>query len=145
MNDMALEMSAGTTLISALVSNDLVRFPADSSLLELGRALADANVGLVILAAAGDSMVGVVSERDLVRALADGRDPGKTSGREIASTELAWCDTASTVAEVAEEMMERYIRHVLVEEDGRLVGVVSARDLLGVYVAADMCADEPLT
>jgi CBS domain-containing protein len=142
---MAVEMSAGTTLISALVSNDLVRLPADSCLLELGRGLADANVGLVILADADDSMVGVVSERDLVRALADGRDPGTTSGREIASTELAWCDTDSTVAEVAEEMMERYIRHVLVEEDGRLVGVVSARDLLGVYVAADLCADEPLS
>jgi len=141
---MAVEMSAGATPISALVSNELVQFPADSSLLVLGQALAEANVGLVILSDVDNSMVGVVSERDLVRAVADGRDPGRTSGREIASTELAWCDAASTVAEVAQEMMERYIRHVLVEEDGRLVGVVSARDLLGVYIAADLCADESL-
>jgi CBS domain-containing protein len=34
-------------------------------------------------------------------------------------------------------MMDRYVRHVLVESDGRLVGVVSARDLLGAYVASD--------
>jgi CBS domain-containing protein len=141
---MAVQMSAGTTPISTLVSNDMVEFSADASLLELSRAFADANVGLVILADADGSMVGVVSERDLVRALADGRDLRITSGREIASTELAWCDTASPVAEVAQEMMERYIRHVLVEEDGRLVGVVSVRDLLGVYVATDLCAAEPL-
>ena len=42
------------------------------------------------------------------------------------------------LAEVAEEMCERYVRHVLVEEDGRLVGIVSARDLLGVYAAAEV-------
>ena len=49
-----------------------------------------------------------------------------------------WCDGEAPVAEVAEQMMEHYVRHVLVEEDGRLVGVVSARDLLGAYAGADM-------
>lgn len=34
-------------------------------------------------------------------------------------------------------MMEHYVRHVLVEHDGRLVGIVSARDVLGAYVSAD--------
>jgi CBS domain-containing protein len=38
-------------------------------------------------------------------------------------------------------MMEHYVRHVLLEEDGRLVGIVSMRDLLGAYAAAD-AADE---
>jgi CBS domain-containing protein len=38
---------------------------------------------------------------------------------------------------VATEMMEHWARHALVEEDGRLVGIVSARDLLGAYAAAD--------
>jgi len=43
---------------------------------------------------------------------------------------------------VANEMMDRYVRHVLVEEDGRLVGVVSARDLLGVYATGAAAGDE---
>ena len=51
--------------------------------------------------------------------------------------QLVWCDAESTVAAVAEEMMEHYVRHVLVEEDGRLLGMVSARDLLGAYAAAE--------
>jgi CBS domain-containing protein len=42
------------------------------------------------------------------------------------------------MAEVAEEMMDCYVRHVLVEDGGRLVGIVSARDLLGAYVSADV-------
>ncbi len=56
---------------------------------------------------------------------------------EIAHTHVVWCDASSTVAEVAEEMMERYVRHVLLEEEGRVVGIVSARDLLGAYTAAE--------
>jgi CBS domain-containing protein len=47
------------------------------------------------------------------------------------------------VAEVATEMMTAYVRHVLVEEDGRLVGVISVRDLLGVYASGD--ADATVT
>jgi CBS domain-containing protein len=46
------------------------------------------------------------------------------------------------VAEVAEEMMEHYVRHVLVEDAGRVVGIVSARDLLGAYAAAELPGHE---
>jgi CBS domain-containing protein len=35
-------------------------------------------------------------------------------------------------------MMESYVRHVLLEDEGRLVGIVSARDLLGTYAVADL-------
>ena len=47
-----------------------------------------------------------------------------------------WCDESATVGEVATEMMEQYVRHVLVERDGDLIGIVSARDLLGAFAAA---------
>jgi CBS domain-containing protein len=52
---------------------------------------------------------------------------------DIASTKLVWCDSTATVREVAEQMMEQYVRHVLLEDGGKLVGIVSARDLLGAY------------
>ena len=38
-------------------------------------------------------------------------------------------------------MMDRYVRHLLVEKDGQLVGIVSARHLLGAYGAADVESD----
>ena len=52
---------------------------------------------------------------------------------DVASTKLVWASAEDTVDEVANRMMEHYIRHILVEQDGSLVGVVSARDLLGAY------------
>jgi len=64
-----------------------------------------------------------------------------TRAVDVAHTNLIWCDLEATVAEVASEMMERYVRHVLVEEDGELIGIVSARDLLGVHASDDIETD----
>jgi signal-transduction protein with cAMP-binding, CBS, and nucleotidyltransferase domain len=103
---------------------------------DVAAALTEGDVGMVAIFSV-DRVVGVVSERDITHAVAAGRDLRTTSAAELASTSLIWCDATATVAEVSAEMMEQYVRHVLVEEDGELLGVVSARDLLGAYAAAD--------
>jgi signal-transduction protein with cAMP-binding, CBS, and nucleotidyltransferase domain len=135
-------IGVGSIPVSALATDNTVRIAADANLLEVARALVDADVGIVVLGGDDQPVRGVVSERDVVRALAAGRNMATTLGRQVATTELAWCDTTATVGEVAAEMMEHYVRHVLVEEDGRLVGVVSARDLLGAYASAEPLTDE---
>jgi len=133
-------VAAGRTPVSELVEDEVVTVPPDLGLIETAETLVDADIGAVLVKAEG-TVVGVLSERDVVRAVAQGRDLAATSAREMASTALIWCDVGATVAEVAAEMMERYVRHVLVESDGALVGVVSARDLLGVYVTAEPAGD----
>ena len=80
-----------------------------------------------------DSPVALLSERDVVRVIASGQDPATVRARDVAAKDLVWCDANATVQEVAIRMMDRYIRHILVERDGALAGIVSARDLLGVY------------
>jgi CBS domain-containing protein len=115
----------------------------DANLHEVADAMVAAGVGALIVTNGNrDGAAGIVSERDIVRALAGRRDPATTLAHDIANTTLVWCDAEATVTDVAERMMERYIRHVLVERDGRLVGIVSARDLLGDYVSAYMTIDE---
>ena len=126
--------------ISALESDTVCEVRPDATLLEVAAALVDCDVGLLVVTDS-ETVVGVVSERDVVHSLAAGQDPATTTAIDIAHTELAWADDTATVAEVAEEMMERYIRHVLVEDDGHLVGVVSVRDLLGAYASADTFAE----
>jgi CBS domain-containing protein len=108
-----------------------------ADLLQVCELLACGGVGLLVVAE-NSHVEGVVSERDVVQALAQRRDPATTKACHIANTSLIWCDAEATVAEVAEQMMASYVRHVLVEQDGELVGVVSARDLLGNYVTADI-------
>jgi CBS domain-containing protein len=108
---------------------------SDVTLQQAAEALVADDVGLLVVGTA-DQVEGVVSERDLVRAVALGHDPRTTLVRDVATRRLVWCDSTATVAEVGELMMEQYVRHVLVEDAEKLVGVVSARDLLGAYVAA---------
>jgi CBS domain-containing protein len=137
-------MSDGTSLaltpVSTLVAAPVAKVAPDATLLEVADAMKAASVG-ALLVSEGDGATGIVSERDIVHALAGKRDPATTRARDVSSTSLVWCDATATIAEVAEEMMECYVRHVLVEDRGRLVGIVSARDLLGAYASADMRVD----
>lgn len=133
---MAEQGTVGSMPVTAFLGDNVKTIPPESSVLDVVAALADADVGLLALGE-GVHIAGVVSERDVVRALAKGSDPATTRAIDIATTKLVWCDASASVADVATEMLEHYVRHVLVEEDGQLVGMVSARDLLGAYASAD--------
>jgi CBS domain-containing protein len=126
----------GSLPVRALSADSVLRVDAGSDLWSVAAALAAADVGLLVIGQ-GSDVEGVVSERDVVRALAAHRGVGETTAADIANRDLVWCDAQADVADVAEEMMERYVRHVLVEEDGQLVGIVSARDLLGAYASGE--------
>jgi CBS domain-containing protein len=126
--------SPGSIPISTITGDPVARVAADATVADVAMAIADVDVGAVVV---GDDQrpAALVSERDVVRVVAAGKNPATVPAVEVASTKLVWCDADATVDHVATRMMDRYIRHVLVERDGALVGIVSARDLLGVYSA----------
>jgi CBS domain-containing protein len=133
MTDLADSFGLG---IAALANDTIIRVPSAASLYDVADALAVGDVGALVVGDP-DTVEGVISERDLARAVADRLDLATTRASDIAHRDLVWCDASATVADVATQMMERYVRHVLVEDSGRLVGVVSARDLLGCYASAE--------
>jgi CBS domain-containing protein len=133
--------NVGAMAVNMLIGGPVVRVARDADLHRVADAMVEAGVGALIVGGV-DRAQGIVSERDVVAALAERQDPATTTAGAIAHSSLVWCDGEAPIAEVAEQMMDRYVRHVLVEEDGRLVGVVSARDLLGAYAGADMAADD---
>ena len=122
--------------VSSLIGDELITVTADTTIDAVARLLDDAGISIV---AVGDpaKVEGVVSERDVVRLVARGDDPTTVTAGEIASRDLVWCQEDSTVPTVANEMFDRYVRHVLVANPGGLAGIVSARDLLGVYASED--------
>lgn len=135
----AEDVMPGSTSISTLIGAPVAGVAPDANLHEVADAMVAAGVGaLIVNDGARDRAAGIVTERDIVQALAARLDPATTRSSDIANTTLVWCDAEATVTEVAERMMECYIRHVLVERRGRLIGIVSARDLLGDYVSGSM-------
>jgi len=132
---------AGQTPVSALMADIIVRIAPSATMLDAVDALSGGDVGVVAVMERG-KVLGVVSERDVVGAIAHRRPLDTTLAIDFASKDLAWCDADATVTEVANEMSERFIRHVLVERKGKLVGIVSARDLLGYYASEDLEPDD---
>jgi CBS domain-containing protein len=128
--------------VSSLIGDSVIFIEPGATLLDVADALTTNDVGAL---AVGDGTrpVGVVSERDLVHAVAQRLAPEDTRAIDVAQTTLIWCDATATVASAASEMLDRYVRHMLVEANGRLVGIVSARDLLGAYVANDSNVESP--
>jgi CBS domain-containing protein len=124
----------GSIPISSVTGEPVARVAANATVADVARAIVARDVGAIVV---GDDEqpTALVSERDIVRVVAAGQDPATVPAADIASTKLVWCDAEATVDEVAVRMMDRYIRHILVERDGVLAGIVSARDLLGVYSA----------
>ena len=139
----AIPTSGGAAPVGVFAADFVVTLPSDSSVQAIADELASDQIGLIVLGSL-DDVDAVISERDVVRAVAQGLDPVDTPARAVASTKLVWCDESATVVEVAELMMEEYVRHVLLETDGRLVGIVSARDLLGAYAMSDPLTAEAL-
>jgi len=83
----------------------------------------------------GNDVVGIVTERDIVHAVADGVDPKATSVGERMTKDLATVDRKTDVADAAQLMAQRRIRHLPVLDKGSLAGIVSIRDLTNWAIA----------
>jgi len=132
--------AAGSIAVADLIGSSVVRIPTEATVAQAAQAIIKAGVGAVVVGD-GDRPTGLLSERDIALVVASGRNPVAVAAVEVASTDLVWCEAGDTVAKAALRMTDRHIRHLLVEDDGALVGIVSARDLLGVY-ASDADPDE---
>jgi CBS domain-containing protein len=119
--------------VRTYLTADVVTIASTASLRDAALAMAEASVGVLVVGTTKD-VAALVSERDVVRAVADGVDLDGTTAAEIGSTELFWIDVDDTVGDAAEEMMEDYVRHVLVRDQRGLVGILSMRDVLSAYI-----------
>jgi CBS domain-containing protein len=90
----------------------------------------DEDVGLAPIVQ-GDRLVGTLTDRDIaIRVVAEGRDPESTTVREVASTDLVTIDPEQSLDEALRLMAQHQVRRLpVVEEDGRLVGVLAQADV----------------
>jgi CBS domain-containing protein len=103
---------------------------SDATVVEAARVMSNDDVGLVPVVD-GDRLVGTVTDRDIaIRVVAEERDPGSTTVREIASTDLVTIDPEQELGEALRLMAQHQVRRLpVVEEDGRLVGIVAQADV----------------
>jgi CBS domain-containing protein len=103
----------------------------DATIAEAVGMLNRERIGALVVSENGDSIDGVLSERDIVIALAEyGTALLSRSVGDIMTRNVVTCDPADTVQELMAEMTNRRFRHFPVVRDGRLCGIVSIGDLV---------------
>jgi signal-transduction protein with cAMP-binding, CBS, and nucleotidyltransferase domain len=120
--------------VSALVQQSAVYVWPDTSLREIAETLERESIGLVLVQREGRA-AGVVSERDLVRAIAEGADLDGDRASDVMTYDITFVDADDALHRVAELMIDGEVRHVAVHEGGNKTGVISMRDLLPVLLA----------
>jgi CBS domain-containing protein len=109
----------------------------DTATAEVVAVLADRRIGAVVVSADGRHIDGVLSERDVVAALA-GHGAGALAepARRWMTSPVVTCEPDTTVESLMATMTERRVRHVPVHVDGVLAGVVSIGDVVKDHISA---------
>jgi CBS domain-containing protein len=101
-----------------------------AAVLAAAEVMSHRHVGAVVVTN-GDKVVGIFTERDLLnRVVARSLDPAKTRVDSVMTTPVHCCTPDTTRVECTAVMRSRNIRHLPVVEHGRMVGMVSIRDIL---------------
>ena len=100
----------------------------DASIRELLDVLADHNVGAMIVSEDGESMVGIVSERDVVRKLRDVENARDVTVASIMTSDVQVAGPDDSFGSLLLAMTQHRIRHIPVIDDGKLIGVLSIGD-----------------
>lgn len=107
-----------------------------ATLAEIIAKLAERRIGAIVIVDRMRVVTGIVSERDIVQALAQqGNAALKLPASQIMSTDLVNCQNSDTIDELMAIMTNRRIRHLPVIEDGELAGIVSIGDVVKHRVA----------
>ncbi len=110
---------------------DVVTIEPTASLAAAADLLADRRIGALVVQGPGHRLSGIVSERDIVRALAQrGGAVLDEPVAKVMTRKVVTCTRGETVASIMERMTQGKFRHVPVVEDGRLAGIISIGDVV---------------
>jgi CBS domain-containing protein len=115
---------------------EVVTIAPDMTLADAARTLVQRRIGAVVVSDPGQPVLGILSERDIVRALAA---TGAAALEEPVSlymtAKVVTCTTRSPINDLMETMTTGKFRHVPIVENGRLMGIVSIGDIVKFRVA----------
>jgi CBS domain-containing protein len=126
---------------------NVVTIEPDRTLLETARLLDEKRIGAVVVSDADHPVLGIVSERDIARAIADrGAAALDEPVSQHMTAKLFTCTRSCSVSDLMELMTDRRVRNVPIVEAGRLSGIISIGDVvknrLGEMEAEQRAMDE---
>ncbi|MEZ0318552.1 MAG: CBS domain-containing protein [Pyrobaculum sp.] len=130
--------ASGGLKVKDLVKKPPITIPITASLIEAADVMTRHNVGALVVVDHSERPVAVLSERDIVKAISQ-RVPLSTPVEAFMSAWLVTIDAKENVEKAAELMWVNNIRHLVVTEGGKAIGVISIRDLINPKVLPSLC------
>lgn len=119
--------------ITEVMSKDLKTIPCEASIADTAQKMRDERVGALFIEKGGE-LIGSVTDRELVRkAVAERKNLDNTTVESIMTTPLNSIDTTQTLLDAQDKMRDLGVRHLVVREAGKVVGIVSVGDLLAYF------------
>lgn len=107
-----------------------------TTLMDISRKLAAKRIGAIVVVGTGGEVVGIVSERDIIRMLgADGPACLERPVAESMTRQVVTCQESDTLEELMAMMTARRFRHLPVVADGSLIGIISIGDVVKHHIA----------
>ena len=119
-----------TPFIAKLIERSCVTTHADCPLDDLIAILAERRIGTVVVVDRDQQVIGIVSERDIIRHLSTGGTTADTFAKNIMTSNVITVENNVTSAQLMQLITEHHIRHVPITCDGKLVGIVSIGDVV---------------
>ncbi|MCC0006798.1 MAG: CBS domain-containing protein [Hyphomicrobiaceae bacterium] len=109
---------------------------SDDTVQDVAQKLASRKIGAIVIVGDGGHVVGIISERDIIRVIAEqgAGGLGKLVG-DVMTKNVMTCSQASTLDQMMSVMTQGRFRHVPVIEDGALVGIISIGDVVKHHIA----------
>ena len=119
------------TFVKDVMKTNIISIESTQTVKDAAEKMDDANVGCVIITKE-NMPVGILTERDFVKRIAAKNKPTSTPLSEVMSSPLIVIEPEETVWEAAETMKSKKIHKVPVQEDNKVVGIVTTSDLVKI-------------
>ena len=121
-----------------MLKRPLVTVEKDANIREAAKLMEKEDVGFLVVVDKDGNLVGVISERDIARLLAEGADPDNTKVCDVARKNIITVHYKDPVSKAAYLMRKYGIRHlVVVDDNSKPIGVISIRDIVDIEIALE--------
>jgi CBS domain-containing protein len=128
--------------VSDVMTSATVTDAAGDTLAEASSKMWQAQTGS-LLVMEGDRLIGIVTERDVLRVVGQGLDPKATSLQDVMTKDPVTVPPDVTLREAAKIMFDKWFRHLpVVDKGGSVMGIISLRDLVSLLAEG---MEEPAT
>jgi CBS domain-containing protein len=125
------------------MSNVVLTVNPGHSLQSAAKAMADRGVGAAVVIDPEQPGPGILTERDVLQSVAQGQDPATERVSDHLSPELTFASPDWSLERAAEAMVRGGFRHLVVVDGGKMVGVLSMRDIVRCWVSDGATSELP--